>query len=100
MSLPACHDSETLAPNVPPTVPSSTSEVGRFAAALVLAPLQPFSISPKEPTTGPIAKPCGQLQAASGMSGAASICRVTGLIRAIAPGAELSPGPFTSGTET
>src|ERR1700692_4799012 len=100
MSLPACHDSETVAPNVPPEVPSSTSAVGRFAAAFEFAPLQPVSISPKEPTTGPIANPCGPLQAASGISGAAKICIVTGLIRATAPGAELSPGPLTSGTDT
>ena len=100
MSLPACQDSDTVAPNVPPLVPSSTSAVGRFAAALATAPLQPVSISPKLPTTGPIARPCGPLQAAIGISGAATICMVTGLIRATAPGAELSPGPFTSGTDT
>ena len=34
---------------------------------------------------------------AGGISGAAKICIVTGLIRATAPGAELSPGPLISG---
>src|SRR5947208_7801125 len=100
MSLPACQDRLTVAPNVPPLVPSSTRAVGRFAAALATAPLQPVSISPKLPTTGPIARPCGPLQAAIGMSGAAVICMVTGLILATAPGNELSPGPPTSGTAT
>src|SRR6266481_3665468 len=98
MSLPACHASATVAPNVPPELPSSTSAVGRIAAALATAPLQPVSISPKEPTTGPIARPCGPLQAAIGISGAAVICMVTGLILATAPGDELSPAPPTSGT--
>ena len=100
MSLPACQASATVAPNVPPLVPSSMSAVGRIAAALATAPLQPVNISPKVPTTGPIARPCGPLQPAIGISGAATICIVTGLIRATAPGTELSPGPLTSGTDT
>src|ERR1700682_799626 len=100
MSLPACQDSDTVETNVPPEVPSSTSAVGRFAAALATAPLQPASISPKLPTTGPIARPCGPLQAALGMSVAATHCLATGLLLATEPGTELSPGPFTSGTDT